>query len=526
MANSTVTNHAQARCDWSEALDATVDRYGDICYIKPLKEISCSIATATREITKALIDHGVDLEAQNESDLTPLLVTVEATFLGSVIEVNDTDTNETQAPWIEGCATIALLEAGANMAINLDDRRGGYDSFLDVWIHAANGDFCHPDTYRDVLLSIMKRVQNLDSVGGPTELVHKLIKGEGACNFGVAIQCLLSERHLNPADVDALDDDGNTPLLALLKRSILLASTIDMVTILLNAGARLDFVSSQGNTAILSAVSNQREIVRSDEEDVKLMEFLINFDSSLDAASKPGRCKLIDITPTIALAQAAFLGRPNTEYVKALDPETYSKSEKEQLGGVEGLAYFRLSGVNLYWDHDTSKAIGEARYRGHSKVIKLLQSHGASRTTPQGPENEPTYFNAVTMPRTSFFNLNVLRSTNGFEEGKIPRDGDWKFLYELEILDSDWETTALDELVFSYTKLRAWPRHGILNRWPTLQDKLPFTENQVRKENFLNIWYPPRRNNSWFSEWYDDDGTSDSISSNIPSEVAQNTLDD
>jgi hypothetical protein len=140
---------------------------------------------------------------------------------------------------------------------------------------------------------------------------------------------------------------------------------------------------------------------------------------------------------------------------------------------------------------DTAKTIGEARYRGHREIVHLLQSYGVKRTRPEGPENEPTYFNAVTMPRTSFFNLDVVSGlTTGLQEGEIPRDEDWKFLYELEILDDEWEKTALAGLVLSYTRLRAWPRPAVLDRWPSLQGKLPFAESQVGKEFFLNAWYP------------------------------------
>lgn len=94
--------------------------------------------------------------------------------------------------------------------------------------------------------------------------------------------------------------------------------------------------------------------------------------------------------------------------------------------------------------------------------------------------------------RTSFFNLDVVSiPTISLHEGEIPHEQDWKFLYELEIPDDKWAETALDELV--YTKLRAWPRPGILDRWPSLRVELLFTESEVRKEVYLNVWHPPRR---------------------------------
>ncbi|KAH0842823.1 hypothetical protein FOPE_08410 [Fonsecaea pedrosoi] len=67
---------------------------------------------------------------------------------------------------------------------------------------------------------------------------------------------------------------------------------------------------------------------------------------------------------------------------------------------------------------------------------------------------------------------------------------DRKFPYELEILDPDWEITALDKLVSFYTSSRTWPRSGAGRRWPTLQDQLPFTQYQGSEE--FGVWFSPR----------------------------------
>jgi hypothetical protein len=285
MAKSTVPDRAQARHNWTETLNAT------------------------REIIKVLVEHGVKIEAKNESGLTPLLATV-----SRLIEHTHKNVDETQTPWLEGCAIIALIEAGANMTII---KFGDPYPYLDLWIYNANEDLCHPETYCDVLLCITERVKDLDF----SALVHKAIRGGLGYTSERAVHCLLSDLHPKPANVNALNDNGDTPLLAVLQSPCKerklsfespLESIISMASALLGAGAKLDFISSSGNTAILSAVSDHRERWRSDDEDVRLMEFLLNFNHSIDAGSEAGHWKLVDITPTIALTRAAFMGWTRT----------------------------------------------------------------------------------------------------------------------------------------------------------------------------------------------------------------------
>ncbi|QKX54245.1 uncharacterized protein TRUGW13939_01330 [Talaromyces rugulosus] len=441
---------------------------------------------------------------------------------------------------------------------------GGPYPYLDLWISNANEGLCHPETYCDVILCITQRVKDLDF----SALVHKAIRGSLGYTSERAVHFLLSDLHPRPANVNALNDDGHTPLLAVLQslckgRKLssesphsTLESIISKASTLLRAGAQLDFISSSGNTSILSPVSNHRSRWRSDDEDVRLMESLLNFNNSIDAGSEPSHWKLVDITPTIALTRAAFMGRTKTvkfhldhgmhnrlgelvrfeyihdrifsgslldiaffgaqqtrrEYIQLVDPESHPEPYKEDSNNsIEGWAYFRLSETYTYQDSDTAKNIGEARYRGHSEIVQLLQSHGVKRTRPEEPENEPTYFKAVTMPRTSFFNLDAVSDLTTVEE---------------------WDKTALDELVFDYTRLRAWPRPAVLDRWPSLQGKLPFAESQVRKEFFLNAWHPSRpsgfssqdssetidSNDSGKDELYEDsDDTLESIDSDISS---------
>ncbi|KAF4967701.1 hypothetical protein FSARC_4761 [Fusarium sarcochroum] len=510
MADSTISDRAQARHDWNRNLDAT------------------------REITKILIRSGLNIEARNDSDLTPLLLSVIKWQMLEIFDMN----NQTQLPWIEGYATIALIEAGASLRIDIAYQRGScYDSFLKLWISMAEKDFCHSETYFDVLNSITQRFENLDSISGYVPLVHRIVGGDGGSppgyHFESAIRSVLS--HAKPANIDALNHDGDTPLLRLLRNffpvqksgfSDPLTLTIGMATILLKAGAQLDFISSRGNTAIFSAVSEPGLRWRSDEEDVQLMQFLLGFDPSLNVDSKLQRWKLVDMTSTLALARAAFAGRPKTlrflldhgmddrvgdwvefgypsakpisgtlmdiaffgaettreDYLKYIDPEAYPDVHSS------AWAYYQISRVYETRDKDTADSIGKAQYRGHKEVVQILHTLGVKRTPPNGPQDEPTYFNAVYLPARSFFNLDNANSfiTNVRQEEKLC-DADWGFLYEMEILDDDWEKTALADLVGIYAKMKTWPRDEVLRRWPSLVSELPFTEDEIKGELDVGI---------------------------------------
>ncbi|KAK6505893.1 hypothetical protein TWF481_007782 [Arthrobotrys musiformis] len=504
MADSRVSDPAKARLNWADTINTT------------------------REIVKILIEYRVDIEARNQSRMTPLYVPFRK-WLMPYSERSD----GAQKGWLEGHAVIALIEAGANIEIDLgngDRRESFYDNLLEVWIHGSCEDFCHSETYRDVLLSIMQRVEDLEPPNTYLPLVHRVIRAGTGPHSGEALRCLTSKLHSKPASVDSLNREEDTPLLALLISNndvskdfpdTALELTIDTAKALLECGARIDFTSESGNTAILSAVSSHRTRWRSDDEDVQLMDFLLNFDRSIDDGLEPGCWRLINITPTAALTNAVCMGRPKTvkfllehgmhdrlnkrvtfeyrydlEYIQLVDPEAHPDIYREGSEfDAENWAYFRLSEAYTYGNRERAKAIGKSRYHGHSEVVKILQSYGIERTRPKEPDNEPTYFNEVTMPRSSFFNFSAAGvSTTELREGEIPRNEDWKFLYELEILDEQWESKGLPQLAFIYTKLRAWPRPQVLNRWPQLQTMIPPKGDRAwyLNEFWLHVWNPPR----------------------------------
>ncbi|KAF3134000.1 hypothetical protein TWF569_010038 [Orbilia oligospora] len=184
------------------------------------------------------------------------------------------------------------------------------------------------------------------------------------------------------------------------------------------------------------------------------------------------------------------------EYIELVDPEAHRDIYTEGSEfDAEHWAYFRLSKAYTYGNRERAEAIGKSRYQGHSEVVKILQSYGIKRTRPKEPDNEPTYFNEVTMPRSSFFNFSAAGvSTTKLREGEIPRNEDWKFLYELEILDAQWESKVVPQLTFIYTKLGAWPRPRVLDRWPQLQTMIPPKRDRAWRLNefWLHVWNPRR----------------------------------
>ncbi|KAF3111869.1 hypothetical protein TWF706_011601 [Orbilia oligospora] len=541
MADLRVSDPAKARLNWADTINAT------------------------KEVVKILIEYKVDIEARNQSRMTPLYVP----FRKQLMPYSGRS-DGAQKGWLEGHAVIALIEAGANTKIDLGNDDGSRnsnfcDNILEAWIHESCEDFCHSETYRDVLLSIIQRVEDLDPPNTDLPLLHRVIRAGTGPHSGEALRCLTSKVHPKPANVDSLDREGDTPLLALLSSNnhvfkyfpeTALEFTINAAKALLECGAQIDFTSESGNTAILSAVSSHRTRWRSDEEDVQLMDFLLNFDRSIDDGLEPGHWRLINITPTVALTNAVCLGRPKTvkfllehgmhdrldkrvtfeyrydiifsgtlldiaffgaeqtrrEYIELVDPEAHPDIYTEGSEfDAEHWAYFRISEAYTYGNRERAKAIGKSRYQGHSEVVKMLQSYGIERTPPKEPDNEPTYFNEVTMPRSSFFNFSAAGvSTTKLREGEIPRNEDWKFLYELEILDARWESKVVPQLTFIYTKLRAWPRPRVLDRWPQLQTMIPPKGDRAwhLNEFWLHVWNPPRPE----SEEYVSDDWSDSES--------------
>ncbi|KAF3227804.1 hypothetical protein TWF191_003326 [Orbilia oligospora] len=523
MADLRVSDPAKARFNWADTINAT------------------------KEVVKILIEYKVDIEARNQSRLTPLYVP----FRNQLVPYSAIY-DEAQKGWLEGHAVIALIEAGANTKIDLgngDRSENFYDNILDVWMDKSCEDFCHSETYRDVLLSIIQRVEDLDPPNTYCPLMHRAIRVGTGPHSGEALRCLTSKLHPKPASVDSLNEEGDTPLLSLLSLSddvsknfpeTALEFTINAAKALLECGAQIDFTSESGNTAILSAISSHRSRWRSDEEDIQLMDFLLNFDRSIDDGLEPGHWRLINITRTVALTKAVCMGRPKIvkfllehgmhdrldehvtfkyrhdtifsgtlldiaffgaeqtrrEYIELVDPEAHPSIYTEGSEfGAEDWAYFRLSEAFIYVNRERAKAIGKSRYQGHSEVVKILQSYGIERTRPEEPDNEPTYFNEVTMPRSSFFNFSAAGvSTTELREGEIPRNEDWKFLYELEILDEQWESKVVPQLTFIYTKLRAWPRPRVLDRWPQLQTMIPPEGDRawLLDEFWLHVWRPPR----------------------------------
>ncbi|KAF3307874.1 hypothetical protein TWF173_002112 [Orbilia oligospora] len=537
MADLRVSDPAKARLNWADTINAT------------------------KEMVKILIEHKVDIEARNQYRMTPLYVP----FRKQLMPYSGRS-DGAQKGWLEGHAVIALIEAGANTKIDLGngDRRESFcDNLLEVWVHRSCEDFCHSETYRDVLLSLMQRVEDPDPPDTYLPLMHRVIRAGTGPHSGEALRCLTSKLHPKPARVDSLNEKGDTPLLALLSSDndvskdfpeTALEFTINAAKAILECGAQIDFTSESGNTAILSAVSGHRSRWRSDEEDVQLMDFLLNFDRSIDDGLEPGHWRLINITQTVALTKAVCMGRPKTvkfllghgmhdrldervrfeyrhdiifsgtlldiaffgaeqtrrEYIELVDPEAHPDIYTEGSEfSAEHWAYYRLSEAFIYVIKERAKAIGKSRYQGHSEVVKILQSYGIERTRPEEPDNEPTYFNEVTMPRSSFFNFSAAGvSTTELREGEIPRNEDWKFLYELEILDEKWESKVVPQLAFIYTKRRAWPRPRVLDRWPQLQTMIPPKGDPAwyLNEFWLHVWNPPRPE----SEEYASDDRSDS----------------
>ncbi|MCJ1378600.1 hypothetical protein MMC17_001699 [Xylographa soralifera] len=382
---------------------------------------------ATTNVVNLLLKAGVNPEARNKEDgtPTPLLSTVDKDLLGG-------------RAWAEGHVIVALLTADVNVNANANaiptspDGRGW---ILHRWVGTDARTTRFPEAYSIVLDAIISHTEDLNANSGGRTAIHEVLRMSMELSQTTeTIRSLINTSHLHPADINAADSVGDTPLLQILShRSV--TETIDLAEFLVGAGARADIVSTRGKTAISAVCDSQYRV---DEDDAKIIKFLVGITSGLDIGCEPDHTKLIDVTPTLILADAAFRGRISTvefllqhgmenragetvEYkVKAsfagisrgrhvlsgtvmdmaffgalnarksfLTSMSRYKTEEEQ-GKATDQLYQPISVYNveyLYNKYQSENA--KAAYWEYPRVIRMLLHHGFRRVRPKPPKEEP-----------------------------------------------------------------------------------------------------------------------------------------
>ncbi|KAL3470310.1 hypothetical protein BJX99DRAFT_264367 [Aspergillus californicus] len=285
----------------------------------------------TRQVVNILVESGMDIDASAGRDpVTPLMAAVNTPMscrYPSITHEPESDGLETDSDgalsmevfadprwiweWGEGETIMALLDAGADPTVSF----WPYEPpILYTWLRYGLEATRSPENFDQVLLEILTRLPNINARDyDHGTIIHYLAIAEDDPKYVRHLLQRASEVQLpRPLNVDALDTNGRTPLLALcISRAgnKLQDNALDIARALVNAGAQLDFVSSTGDSP-MSAIINRR-----DDCGDKNLAHNIEQVILLGPLSPSGHSALVDsITPSF-LAYALYRGHTMTAAV-------------------------------------------------------------------------------------------------------------------------------------------------------------------------------------------------------------------
>lgn len=302
---------------------------------------------ATRDMVNMLVANGVKIDRENGSGCPPILVTVANYCCQWVNETSNLvyhqPISRRRTYWAQGHAIVALLEAGADTSWSKITRGWQAYSILDICLHTLPQDTRFPETWDLVLKTLISKVPNLSAIVGEEPTVHKLLRaGIEPDRLQVLLQKLMDPVNPRPYRIDCVDVKGNTALLALiLERTkwsestirnplyddlsdydesededddygagkMFTSRTVGLIKTLVGAGARLDYLSTMGDTVLTMAYSAPWRYDLYERHVVSNMLQLILMGSCLPGHCKPGHSRLVDVTPTWILADAIHRGR-------------------------------------------------------------------------------------------------------------------------------------------------------------------------------------------------------------------------
>lgn len=302
----------------------------------------------TRKVVKILVASGMDINAEaGITSTTPLMMALRgprSNFVAHYIthepeldgpkSNNDEDSlkysdyelmagvlsADPRLNWMEGYTIMALLEEGADPAV-YSYHLGG--TILSQLMEHGLYSTTFPEAFDQVLLAILTRLPNINSRDYRYEwpdtygtIIHHVVFQED--NPDYVRRVLQKLRNVNlprPMNVDALDSNGNTPLVSLCMNEFHGAagrvkdSILEVARALLEAGAQMDFVSTKGDSAF-TAITKYHESL-DDEVIAYNLEQFIRLGPMAASRCSP----LVGIVPTSFLAHALYRGHIMTASV-------------------------------------------------------------------------------------------------------------------------------------------------------------------------------------------------------------------
>lgn len=402
------------------------------------------------QTVRLLVQAHASLEhrAMEETGLTPLLQASE-----------DGSRSESVA--------LALINLGADVNAREDAQQ---TSVLQEWAERDAREMSFPEAYMEIMHALIRHGADVNfrsSFTGETAL-HCLTKSWASIEQFREVVSLLVTQSETPADINAMDWQGSTPLMSMLAKGI--GEVAQQAQILVEFGARPDITSSNGRN-VITHILNTQGIGRARRMDAELDD-LIKLMTSKTYMSQATLAQLIANTSPEAVATACYEGCPRTlttlldlgmsaelnaevqyqdgeKSMPALSHAFYG-AERSRMAFMEHISSFKTAAdreralrndeprSTWLWGYGAWGQAGPERemeaYWAYPEIFKLLQRYGAKRKTITREEwrQEPSFIDVVEIP------------VYGFTVETQPHREHWQPLYELEMLESGWQKDAFE----------------------------------------------------------------------------------
>ncbi|KAL4766964.1 hypothetical protein BDW60DRAFT_201103 [Aspergillus nidulans var. acristatus] len=328
----------------------------------------------TRKVVKILVAGGVDINARNCLSITPLLMAVSLPVHTRSYMIMDESALDI---WAQGPTIIALLEHGADPTIYSHG-----DTVLTRWLKIGLRVTPEREGFDQILRLILARLPNINARDYPINsgygtFLHHLVAQEDDPDYVRLVLRKLHEIKLHcPLNVNALDSEGNTPILTLFTRKSARLQTrlqdnvLGIAQTLLDMGAQIDFVSAKGLSAFTAVAGSWGG---SDEDCSYNVEQLVKLEQYV--TKTPGHSALIKTAPLSFIARALQRGHTKTAAI------LLRYGMKDRLG-LEEVTHGDPSWLaNDLFKSPEADWIAAAVFKQLARVQEL----GGSRTSPMTP---------------------------------------------------------------------------------------------------------------------------------------------
>lgn len=429
---------------------------------------------ASKEIIRLLLKAGVNIESKRTTvgKHTPLLLAA----MGA-------SRNES--------VVAALLDAGADtMVMDANDDT----NLLHEWCATAPNELAYPHVYAEILEEIVAKTKDLELKGSSLEetALHMLVKQELPVPQLLEHIKLLISDPAHHANINARDRDGDTPLMKICVTSP--RGMADKLNFMLEQGAKPDLMNDYQENVIQKLVNN-RALMDADSLSALKIIFshvsfttseLQNFIAETDLTALVDTCTSARAKTLEYLLSLGFDQRVN-EVVTNGGVETTALDQAFFAADVARLRYIRYASAlvteeeiqeadkanQLYATHETARdtyggpSAQRARevYWSFPKIFQLLQKHGAKRILLNN--RGPSWTDATALPAL------------GMKKESQPNLEHWKSLYDLDVVDKDFEEEAWTEFKDEYSYIdeddydKLEVPVMVFERWPKVKELLP-----------------------------------------------------